>query len=266
MKGAAAGPLVVKIGGAGVDEPRKAAELWRALGEAQRQLGGKLVLVHGGGRAVDAHLERLGYKTERIAGLRVTPAEQAGEIAAVLAGRVNKALVGALMAAGVSACGLCLGDGAALACEKMEIPEGDLQRVGKVTGGEGRVLQLLMGAGVMPVLCSVGLDEDGEFLNVNADDAAAGVAKVLGARGLVLLTDVEGILGADGKRIERIDGRGIEGLISEGVIRGGMMPKARAAVTAAKTSGAPTVIASFNRPEDLVRIARGETAGTVVVT
>jgi acetylglutamate kinase len=259
-----AGPLVVKIGGAGVDEPRGSGELWSALAEAHQELAGRLVLVHGGGRAVDAHLERLGFATQRIAGLRVTPSEQMGEVAAVLAGRVNKALVGAIQRAGVPACGLCLGDGSAVRCGKLTHPEGDLGRVGKVVGGDGRVLRTLMDSGVLPVLCSIGLDDDGEFLNVNADDAAAGVAAVLGARALVLLTDVEGILGADGQRIERIDAVGIERLISEGVIRAGMVPKARAAVAAASTSGAPTVIASFRRPRDLVRIARGDLAGTVV--
>lgn len=263
---ATAGPLIVKIGGAGVDEPRgeRSAELWRAIAEAHRVLAGRLVLVHGGGRAVDAHLVRLGYRTERIAGLRVTPAEQVGEIAAVLAGRVNKSLVGALRTAGVAACGLCLGDGGAVRCERLEIEEGDLGRVGRVVGGDGRVLRLLMDSSVLPVLCSIGLDDHGEFLNVNADDAAAGVASVLGARGLVLLTDVEGILGAGGERVERIDPRGIERMISEGTIRGGMIPKARAAAAASAAGGAPTVIASFNRPADLVRIARGELAGTVV--
>ncbi len=268
------GPLVVKIGGAGVDEPLKTPALWKALASTFRSLAGQLVLVHGGGRAVDAHLDRLGFSTHRVQELRVTPDDQIEEVVGVLAGRVNKAIVGALHAQSgdpdLRAVGLCLSDGRLSHVKRRMAPGGqDLGRVGSVVSDRddypGHLLRVLTSNGFLPVLCSIGYDSGGRPLNVNADDAAAEIAYRIGARGLVLLTDVEGILGADGKRTERIDGRGIERLISQGVIRGGMMPKARAAVSAAKASGAPTIIASFNRPGDLVRIARREAAGTVVV-
>jgi acetylglutamate kinase len=260
------GPLVIKIGGAGVDEPGKAAALWRALEEAHRALGGQLVLVHGGGRAVDQHLDRLGMATERREGIRITPDDQIPEIVAVLAGRVNKALVGAIHAStGLRAVGLCLGDGRAVQSVKAEHYAFDPGRVGTVSGGDGLLLNTLMGAGFLPVLCTIGLDEDGRPLNINGDDGAAGVAAITHARGLVLLTDVAGILGDDGSLIGQITGPEIAALIDRGTIRGGMIPKATAAARAAEAAGAPAIIASWNNPADLVRIARGEPAGTRVL-
>lgn len=255
-------PLVVKIGGAAVDEPRETMALWRAIADAHAALEGSLLLVHGGGKAVDRHLDRLGFTTERLDGLRVTPPDQMGEIAAVLAGRVNKTLVGALNATGVKAVGLCLGDGGAILCERH--PEPRLGRVGLVSGGDGAFLRVLMKDGFLPVLCSIGLDADGGFLNVNADDAAAGVAQVLQARALVLLTDVDGIKSKSGALVPAINHAGIERMIESGEITGGMIPKARAAAAASARAAAPAYIASFNRPADLSRIIRGEPAGTRV--
>jgi acetylglutamate kinase len=259
----AAAPFVVKIGGAGIDNPKAAHALWSALAEAHRTLNGNLVLVHGGGRAVDQHLQRLGFASERIDGLRVTPPEQAAEIAAVLAGRVNTLVVAALLAAGVSAVGLCLTDGGALVCERH--PDARLGQVGLVTGGDAALLRTLTQAGHLPVLCSIGTGPGGEVLNVNADDAAAGVARALGARALILLSDVDGIRGPDGERLESADDAAIDALIASGIISGGMIPKARAAAAAAARTGGPAYIASFNRPADLLRIIRGESAGTRVL-
>lgn len=260
------GPLVIKIGGAGVDDPAKAAPLWRALAEAHAALRGKLILVHGGGRAVDAHLDRLGCKSERRDGIRITPDDQIGEIVAVLAGRVNKGLVGAIQSTtNLSAVGLCLGDGRSIHSAKAEHYSFDPGRVGAVSGGDPALLNTLLASGFLPVLCTIGLDDDGRALNINGDDGAAGVAAVTKARGLVLLTDVPGILDERKQLISRITPADINGLIEQGVIIGGMIPKATAAARAAAAANAPAIIASWNVPSDLVRIARGEPAGTTVL-
>jgi acetylglutamate kinase len=259
------GPLIVKIGGAGVEEPAAAGALWKAVAEVHRILSGRLILVHGGGRAVDAHLERLGFATERRDGIRITPEDQIGEIAAVLAGRINKALVGAIQTHGVRAVGLCLGDGLAVRTAKAEQYSFDPGRVGAVIGGDATLLRMLMEGAFLPVLCSIGLDDAGRFLNVNADDAAAGIAAGLHARGLVLLTDVPGIMDEQGQLIARITPAEVTRLIERGVIKGGMIPKATAAARAAAAASAPATIASWNTPSDLVRIARGEPAGTTVL-
>lgn len=256
--------MVVKIGGAALDNPARAAELWAALAETHGATAGRLVLVHGGGRAVDEHLSRLGMTSERREGIRITPAEQVEEIVGVLAGRVNKAVVGALQAAGVPAVGLCLGDGGITRTARATGYTFDPGYVGEVRGGDARLLTLLMHGGFLPVVSSIGLDEHGQALNVNADDAAAGVARVVSASRLVLMTDVPGVLDADRRVVAHLSPRGVERLIESGVVSGGMIPKARAAARAAESCGAPCTICSWGTPGDLVRLARGEAAGTSV--
>jgi len=261
-------PIVVKIGGRALDEAGSRPALWDALGAIAREGAGGLVLVHGGGSAVDAHLARLGLASERRAGLRVTPPAQIDEVVAVLRGVVNTKLVGLLAGRGVRAVGLGLGDGGACVCVKHE-PDGlDLGRVGRVEPGagpgEGALWRELLARGCTPVISSIGLDAEGWALNVNADDAALGVARILHASALVLLTDVPGILDADRRLIEEISPPEIERLIGAGVISGGMIPKARAAAAGAESSGVPAIIASWDAPERLAALARGGHAGTRV--
>ncbi len=258
-------PMVVKIGGAALDDPAGAADLWLAVGESHRILHGRMILIHGGGVLVDRHLERLGMKSERREGIRITPRDQVEEIAAVLAGRVNKSIVGAIQAQGVAAVGLCLGDGRTATTVKADHYAFDPGCVGRVTGGDPTLLNALIGAGCLPVLSSIGLATDGSFLNVNADDAAAAIAGLVRARGLVLLTDVAGVLDADKRPIVTITPAEIAPLISRGIISGGMIPKANAAARAAAETGVPTIITSFRQPGDLVRLVRGEVIGTTVV-
>lgn len=260
-------PLVVKLGGRALDEAESRPALWDALAELARETPAGLILVHGGGSAVDAHLARLGLVSERKAGLRVTPDDQIGEVVSVLRGAVNTRLVGLLAARGVRAVGLGLSDGWACVCEKHE-PEGiDLGRVGAVSAAgapDGELWQLCLHEGCTPVICSIGLDAQGRALNVNADDAALAVARIVEAGALVLLTDVRGIFDGDKRLIEEIDGEGIERLIAAGVIAGGMIPKARAAAAGAERSGVPAIISSWDAPERLASLARGEHAGTRV--
>lgn len=261
------GPIVIKLGGRALDEPFATGPLWVAIAALASRVNTAshvpgVILVHGGGSAVDAHLARLGLASERKAGLRVTPDDQIGEVVAVLRGRVNTGLVGLLTSRGVPAVGLGLSDGGACVCTKHE-PDGvDLGRVGEVVvpsdePAAGALWRELLDAGRVPVLCSIGLDAQGQPLNVNADDAAAAVARLVGASTLVLLTDVPGVLDATGTPIAETDREGIEALIADGTISGGMIPKARAAASNAETSGVPTVIAAWNRPDHLDALADG---------
>jgi acetylglutamate kinase len=263
------GPLVVKLGGRALDEAPALPDLWQALATMAREAPGGLVLVHGGGSAVDAHLGRLGLASERRAGLRVTPETHIGEVVGVLRGRVNALLVGLLASRGVGAVGLGLSDGLACRCVKHEPGGEDFGRVGVVQTdhpGEGRLWRTLLDAGCVPVLCSIGMDGAGRPLNINADDAAMAVASILRAQALVLLTDVPGVLDERGAPVERTDEAGVEALIARGVISGGMIPKARAAAAAARASGVPTVIASWASPPGvLAGLARGEPVGTRVM-
>ncbi|MCW5776986.1 MAG: acetylglutamate kinase [Phycisphaeraceae bacterium] len=259
-------PIVVKIGGRALDEAASRGPLWNALACLAREHDGGVVVVHGGGAAVDAHLARLGMFSARAHGLRITPPEHMDEVAAVLAGRVNTLLVGLLLAAGANAVGLRLGDARAARCDLHRRAGTDLGRVGEVTRGEGGVWRALLHAGCTPVISSIGFDERGCALNVNADDAAAAVARILHAHALVLLTDVPGVRGPDGGTIAECDAARAEALIDAGVITGGMIPKARAAAATAETTGVPTVIASWDAPERLRNLTHDASVGTRFTT
>jgi acetylglutamate kinase len=264
----AGGPIVVKIGGTALEDQRSAPAVWRAVAGLSRSHKGGVVLVHGGGKAVDKHLDRLGFTTERREGIRITPEDQVDEIAAVLAGRINKLLVGSINAAGARAVGLCLGDGRAVRTVKTTKYSFDPGRVGECVPGDrdnGNLLTVLLREGFLPVVSSIGLDDEGRFLNVNADDAAAGIARALGAASLVLLTDVPGILDGQKCVVAEATSTRIEGMIASGEVTGGMIPKVRAAMEAARSIGAPVVILSGNDPEALPAWASGAPIGTRVV-
>jgi acetylglutamate kinase len=254
--------IVIKIGGSTLEDMGRLSALWGALVKlSYRPEGCTTVLVHGGGKAVDTLLNRLGMPVERRDGLRVTPADQIGLIAGVLAGTVNKQLVGAINAAGGKAVGLCLGDGGMVDCRRMSE---SLGCVGEVVGGDGTVLKPLLAAGFLPVVSSIGIDAGGGLLNVNADDAASGIARAIGASRLVLLTDVPGIKGGDGVLRPTLTASEIEAMIAIGEITGGMIVKARSAVAAAKSTGSSVVIMSGESPDALMRFLAGETVGTTI--
>jgi acetylglutamate kinase len=256
-------PIVIKIGGSTLEDIGKLGSLWSALVRVAAER--PVVLVHGGGKAVDALLSKLGMTVERKQGLRVTPDDQMGLIAGVLAGTVNKQLVGAINAAGGAgggrAVGLALGDGSMVECRQISA---DLGRVGNVSGGDAEVVKVLLGARFLPVVSCIGADALGGLLNVNADDAAAGIAKAVGAASLVLLTDVPGIKGGDGVLRPTLTASEIESMIAEGSITGGMIVKARSAVAAAKSTGSSVVIMSGESPDALAKYLGGEQVGTTI--
>ena len=258
------GALVVKIGGGALDNDVPAPALMQALaGLIAREKRG-VVIVHGGGSAVDTHIRRIGLEPLRREGIRITPPDHMAEVVAVLAGRINKAVVGGLIKAGVQGVGLCLAD-AGLDTELDTSFDFDPGRVGKVTGGDAIALRVLLDAGLTPVISSIGIDEHGEALNINADTAAAGVACAIEASELLLLTDVHGILNAEGELIEELDAGSIDELIESGVVHDGMVPKARAGVLAAHSIGAPVSIASWRDDASLRTLAEGGRIGTRVV-
>ena len=255
--------LVVKVGGKCLEDTASLAAFSREVAAA-RGAGVRLALVHGGGSSLDARLARLGIATERREGLRLTPPAVMEEALAVFGGIENKRVVAALAGEGVSAVGICGADGGTLRAERWR-PDGfDPGRVGKVVGGAARAVAALLEAGFVPVLAPVALGPDGEFLNLNADEAAAGLARVLGAPLLALLSDVQGVLDSRGERIARIDPASTETLLASGTIAGGMVPKVRSALDAAALAGARVSIASWKEASVLRRLAAGERLGTTV--
>lgn len=262
-------PVVVKIGGATLDDASTRDVFAHAIAQLRARTPGGIVLVHGGGKAVDRHLDRLGFTTERREGIRITPPDLIDEIVGVLAGRVNKALVGALLVRGVAGVGLCLGDAHDIPTRKATGYAFDPGRVGEVAiaggSGEARLLRLLLGAGYTPVLSSIGIDAAGGFLNVNADDAASGVAALLHAAELVLMTDVPGVLNGSGRVVPELAREQIDAMIASGEIGGGMIPKVRAALETARALKAPVRIMPGNDPEALSRWAGGQDVGTRIL-
>lgn len=236
--------VVVKLGGTTLAEQRQVLGEVAALARDRR-----LVLVHGGGKRVTEWLDRLAVPTRFEQGLRVTDAAALEVAVAVLRGVVNTELVAALRGIGCDAVGLSGVDGGIL--EGRRLPE--VGFVATVTGVRRELLDALLVAGRVPVVAPLALDEEGAVCNVNADDAAAGIAAGLGARRLVLLTDVDGIREAGGRRLATIDAAEAEALVADGTIRGGMIPKVRAAIAALGRDGAEAIVADGGAPEALAR-------------
>ncbi|HEX5465601.1 MAG TPA: acetylglutamate kinase [Candidatus Limnocylindrales bacterium] len=241
--------LVVKLGGANLEA--EAGILAELAAQARRR---PTVVVHGGGAQVTAWQERLGQPARFEDGLRVTDAPALEVALAVLRGLVNGQLVAALRRLGVEAVGLSGLDGGLLVAERLP-GKGLVASVSDVRRG---LLDALLVGGQLPVVAPLAMDERGVICNVNADDAAAGIARGIGARQLVLLSDVAGVRGADGSTLASLDAAEAERLVASGAVHGGMVPKVRAALRAvAGSPGAEAIIADGQAPEALQR-ALGE--------
>ncbi len=188
--------VVVKYGGNAMTSP----ELQQAFAEDVvflRYAGVRVVVVHGGGPQITAHLDRLGVASEFRGGFRVTTAETMQVVRMVLVGSVNSEVVGAINAHGPFAVGLSGEDAHLFTAERRDVfVDGepvDIGFVGDVVDVQPAILDALLDEGKVPVVATVGRGEDGEIYNVNADTAAAALAVALGAEKLVVLTDVEGL-------------------------------------------------------------------------
>ena len=248
--------LVVKLGGSNLSPDGGSLE---ALAAAARSR--PVVVVHGGGARLTAWQERLGLTATFEDGLRVTDPATLEVALAVLRGLVNGELVATLRRAGVDAVGLSGIDGGLLVAERLP----GLGLVASVVDIRREMLEAMLVAGQVPVVAPLALDGGGTICNVNADDAAAGIARGLGARQLVLLSDVAGVRGPDGTTLASLEARDVERLIAAGTVSGGMVPKVRAAWRAvADNPGAEAIIADGATPGTLDRAVSDPTFGTRV--
>jgi acetylglutamate kinase len=247
--------VVVKLGGTTLADQRQVLTEVATL--ARRR---PVVLVHGGGKRMTDWLERLGVTTRFEHGLRVTDPEALEVAAAVLRGVVNSELVAELHRLGCDAVGLSGVDGGLLIGERLP----DVGLVATVVGVRRELLDSLLVAGQVPVVAPLARDGDGIVCNVNADDAAAGLAAGLGARQLVLMTDVDGVRDADGRRLDALTPEQAEALIADGTIVGGMVPKVRAALAALAWEDTEAIIADSAAPSALERALGDPTFGTRV--
>lgn len=250
--------VLVKIGGSTLGAQDTAIADVAAL----RKEGRRPIVVHGGGAMISDWMGRLGVQSEFVDGLRVTDAASVEVVAAVLAGAVNKRLVQELSAAGATASGISGADGGLLE-GRVDRPE--LGRVASSLRVDPAPLTRLLDDGCVPVVAPLALDgaEERNLLNVNADTAAGAIAAAVGADWLVFLTDVDGVLDASGRLLRRVPPEQVEQLIGEGVIGGGMIPKARACLAAAE-AGVRGHIVNGTRPRALAACLDGAETGTAI--
>ncbi|MEZ8026334.1 acetylglutamate kinase [Enterovibrio norvegicus] len=251
-------PLVVKLGGAALSCEETLEKLFNAISEYKESAHRELVVVHGGGYLVDELMNGLNLKVEKKQGLRVTPSDQINVVAGALAGTANKLLQGQAVRSGINAAGLSLADGGLCQITQLD-PE--LGCVGKAVPGNSALLQAILATGCVPIISSIGLDDNGQLMNVNADQAAVAVAAALDAE-LVLLSDVSGVLNGKGKLMPTLDVALADELIESGVITDGMIVKVKAAFEAAEALGRPIEVASWRYPDKLADLFSGNSIGT----
>ncbi|WP_058555429.1 acetylglutamate kinase [Thiohalocapsa sp. ML1] len=235
--------MVIKYGGNAMVEQRLKEGFARDI-VLMKLVGLNPVLVHGGGPQIGALLARLGKASEFVDGMRVTDSETMDVVEMVLGGLVNKDIVNLINQHGGVAVGLTGKDGDLIRARKLvlrrDAPELDapeiidLGHVGEVESIDVSVVNMLVGGNFIPVIAPIGVGADGRSYNINADLVAGKVAEVLGAEKLILLTNTAGLLGADGALVRELDLARVDGMVRDGVITGGMLPKVRCAVEAVK--------------------------------
>jgi len=232
--------LVIKYGGhAMVDEDLKTSFALNVV--LLKFIGVNPVIVHGGGPQIGQMLDQLGINCSFREGHRVTDTATMDVVEMVLAGKINKQIVNLINLNGGNCVGLSGKDGRLIQARKLEMvlekknapPEIiDLGKVGEVTGVNAKLIETLQAEGFIPVIAPVGVDAEGETYNINADAVAGAVAVALGAKRLLLLTDVAGVKDLAGELISSMDLREASEFIASGAIKGGMIPKIKCAMEA----------------------------------
>lgn len=223
--------LVVKYGGHAMSNEDAAHSFAQDLVLLQ-SIGLKVVVVHGGGPQIQSMLDRVGIASEFKNGYRVTDEATMEIVRMVLVGKVNQEVVARINQVGGRAVGLSGTDGNLLQGRKVTVGGEDVGRVGVIEAMTDTEVRLLTDEGVIPVIAPVAVDSEGQPLNVNADLAAGAVAAHLKARKLLLMTDVDGVLGADGEVMSTLESATVPRLIEDGVLSGGMIPKMKCAADA----------------------------------
>ncbi|MBI4484452.1 MAG: acetylglutamate kinase [Acidobacteria bacterium] len=260
-------PLVLKFGGELLEDPSRLQTVVAATA-AMASAGTPLVIVHGGGKEIDAALQAAGIEKRQVDGLRLTDEATLEVVVSVLAGAVNTRLVAALTTAGVSAVGLTGADAAiGLADEAPphRTVEGSVVALGRVgvpsERADMRVLTTLIEHRFVPVIACIGIGADGRLLNVNADTLAGHFAARLGARRLVIAGTTPGVLDSSGATIPALEAHSIARLLSDGTATAGMIAKLRACGHAL-AAGVDSVVIVDGRDRAALESAARDTAPT----
>ncbi len=266
--------VVVKYGGHAMGEEETALRFGRDIALLE-QVGVNPVVVHGGGPQINAMLKRLNVKSTFVQGLRVTDAEMLDVVEMVLAGPVNKQVAEAITRAGALAVGISGKDGNLVRARKltrtMRDPGSNIEQVldlgyvGEPESIDPRVLKLLIGADIVPVVAPVGVGADGQTYNINADTVAGAIAGALDAERLLMLTDVRGVLDAAGTFIPEMTVAEAKRGIAEGWISGGMIPKVETCIYAVERGVKGAVILDGRVPHAvLLELFTDGGAGTLI--
>ncbi|MBI2604958.1 MAG: acetylglutamate kinase [Deltaproteobacteria bacterium] len=276
--------LLIKLGGAALQDFDLVVSICRDLALI-RSIGISIVLVHGGGPAINKELTLHGIDWSFIDGQRVTTEPMMDIVEMVLSGSVNRRIVRTLNHAGVCAVGISGTDARVLQCRPARAELGQVGAIEKVDVSFIRTILNTQteadedqkgGMGFIPVIAPVGFGPEGRAMNVNADWAASHIAAALGIRKIIYLTDQEGILGADGKLASEVDAASLRGFVDAGVVKGGMLAKTQTILHALKSGVKDVHILNSRRPHCLIEelftsqgvgtICRGLTAAAITST
>ncbi len=230
------------------------------------------VVVHGGGPQINEMLDKLGKKGEFIQGMRVTDAETMDVVEMVLGGQVNKEIVNLINRHGGKAVGLTGQDGNFIHAHKLMMEDMndpskmiDVGQVGEITAIDPSIINFLDSGDFIPVVAPIGVGEDGDTFNINADVVAGKLAEILGAEKLILLTNTPGVLDKSGNLLTGLTPKQIDDLVADGTLSGGMLPKISSALDAAR-SGVKAVHIIDGRVEHalLLEVLTDEGVGTLI--
>jgi acetylglutamate kinase len=232
-------PIVIKISGHELDDAGFLVEFARAV----RDLNLPAVIVHGGGKEISALQTRMGIEPRYLDGVRITDEASLALVEMVLCGTVNKRLVRILLDAGVDALGMSGVDRGLVRAEKMPHPTQDMGFTGVVSSVRGDVLHELLAHKNTPVVAPICIGL-GHNYNVNADHVAGAIAAAINAERLIFLSNVEGVLFED-RVLPKLTPQQVEGMIADGTIFGGMIPKAHTALEALNNGVRQVVITNL---------------------
>lgn len=242
--------FVIKYGGSAMEDPELCRQVVADI-EMLKLMGVRIVLVHGGGKAINAMLKRLDVPVKFKDGLRVTDDETMEAVQEVLVGHVNQQLVWALNEYGHNAVGISGADGKTL---KAEPVDPDLGRVGRIREVDTNLINTILDDGYIPVVATVGCGPDG-FYNINADVAADKIAEAMGADKLIYLTDVDGLFrdfSDEDSLVAQLTRTETHELLESGALDGGMIPKIRSVAEALDAGVSEVVILNGTYPHSLL--------------
>jgi acetylglutamate kinase len=262
--------IVIKYGGnAMVDEELKSSFARDIV--LMKSVGMNPIVVHGGGPQIGNTLKKIGKESEFVNGMRVTDSETMDVVEMVLGGLVNKEIVNLIHQHGGRSIGLTGKDGQLITAKKLQSKMAptseiiDLGHVGEVDKVDTSVIDLLLQGDFIPVIAPIGVGENGVSYNINADLVAGAIAEALNAEKLILLTNTVGLLDAEGELLTGLNAAQVHGLIDDGTIHGGMLPKIGCALSAVESGVVSTTIIDGRVPHAvLLEVFTDSGVGTLI--